>query len=343
MTALVGCQQNAVQQQNQNAGARSAPEWDGFVDQYLNDYFTARPDAAVYAGRHEFDGKLPDWSPDGLKKEIQRLRSARERAMAFKDETLDERQRFERDYLVAQVDKELFWIETAEWPYRNPIYYSDAIDPDVYVSREYAPLDVRLKAYTAYAQAVPKALDQIRANLRLPLARPFIRIGRTTIGGLAAFYSKDVPTVFASVMDEKLQSDFRAANDVAIKAVKDFDAWLDSQNASGTNDFAIGADKFQKMLMAGERVEIPLDKLEEIGRKDMDRNLKALSDACAKYAPGMTVQQCVDKSQAIKPEGSVVETATRQLGELKAFINSKGIVTIPGSEEAKVAEAPAYK
>ena len=40
--------------------------WDVFVDQFIEHYFILQPTFAVNAGRHEFDGKLPDWSPAGL-------------------------------------------------------------------------------------------------------------------------------------------------------------------------------------------------------------------------------------------------------------------------------------
>jgi hypothetical protein len=345
LLSLAGCQQSAPQMSNQtsNTASQSSQQWDTFVDTYLSDYFTAHPDVAVYAGRHEYDGKLPDWSDAGIKKEIARLHSRRDQASQFTDASLDERQRFERDYLIAQADRDLFWMEKAEWPYRNPYYYADSIDPDVYVSREYAAPDVRLRAFTAYAKAVPNALTQIRANLRLPLPRTFIKIGRTTIGGLADFYTKDVPAVFVSVKDEALQSDFRTANEAAIKAVKDFDGWLASQEASATDDFALGADKFSEMLKATERVDVPLDKLEQIGRADMDRNLSALREACNQYAPGQTIQDCVAKASAHKPEGNVVDAARQQLDQLKNFLNEKMVVTIPGPEVAKVAEAPPYK
>ena len=342
---LMSCQQNPTPTQNQApaSSTQSSPQWDAYVASFLNDYFAAHPDFAVYAGRHEYDGKLPDWSDAGIKKEIARLHSERDKASQFTDASLDERQRFERDYLIAQIDKDLFWLEKAGWPYVNPYFYADAIDPDVYVSREYAAPDVRLRAYTAYAKAVPNALSQIRANLRLPLARTYIKIGRTTIGGLADFYSKDVPAVFASVKDEALQSDFRTANEAAIKAIKDFDAWLASQEANATDNFALGADKFSEMLKATERVDVPLDKLEAIGRADMERNLAALKEACDKYAPGQTVKACVEKASAHKPEGNVVDAARKQLDDLKNFIIEKNIVTIPGTEVAKVAEAPPYK
>jgi uncharacterized protein (DUF885 family) len=338
---IAGCVQQTSPPQTSQATDPKA--WDTYVEGFLQSYFTAHPDAAVIAGRHEFDGKLPDWTEAGLKKEIERLRAEREKATGFKDAQLDERQRFERDYLVSTIDEELFWREAAEWPYRNPYFYADALDPDVYVSREYAPLPERLRAYTAYARNVPAAVEQLRRNLRTPLPRTYVQIGRTSLGGLANFYEKDVPAVFASVPDQQLQTEFRTANDAAIKAMKDLGAWFQSQEATATTNFALGADRFREMLRATERVDTPLDQLKEIGQKDLERNQKALGEACGTYAPGQTVPECIAKAQAQKPEGSAVETARRQLTELRAFITEKNLATIPGTEEARVAEAPPYK
>lgn len=262
---------------------------------------------------------------------------------AFRDSALNDRQRFERDYIAGIVDGDLFWLESAEWPMRCPQFYADSIDPDVYVSREYAPLDQRLRAYTAYAKAIPIAIDQIRKNLRTPLPKTFVNIGHTTYGGLISFYEKDVPAIFASVKDEQLQKDFKEANDGAVKAMKDIDGWFKTQEATATNDFALGAAKFSEMLKATERVDVPLEKLAEVGRKDLDRNLAALKDACSTYDPGKSITECVAKAQAHKPTGGPVETARKQLAELRAFIIEKKVVTVPGTEEAKVAEAPAYR
>src|SRR5688572_33170944 len=93
---FIACQQQSSTNQMTNSNATAAnPEWDAYVDQYITDYFAANPHFAVYQGRHEFDGKLPDWTPEGLSKEIARLKGEREKAAAFKDTDLDERQRFE--------------------------------------------------------------------------------------------------------------------------------------------------------------------------------------------------------------------------------------------------------
>ena len=319
-------------------------DWDDYVGYFLDQYFKAHPDFAVVQGKHEFDGSLPDWSENGLKTENARLHAERNKAAAFQDARLDERQRFERDYLIAQIDKDLFWRETADQPHTNPIFYSDSIDPDVYISREYAPLETRILSYTAYARNVPNALRQIKANLKMPMARTLLKIGRQTIGSLAGFYEKDVPTLFAAVKNEQSQNEFKKANDEAIKAVKAFDAWLGEQEKTANENFALGTDKFQQMLKATEGVDVDLATLEAIGRQDLERNSNALKEECHRFAPSLTVMQCMAKVSANKAEGTnVVDAATKQLGDLRKFVQEKDVLTIPGTEEAQVRQAPSYK
>lgn len=344
MLVISGCApqpSNVNQTSNTNSTANAG--WDAYVEQFITDYFTANPHFGVYQGRHEFDGKLPDWTEGGITKEIARLKSEREKAAAFKDADLDERQRFERDYLISQIDKDVFWRETADQPHTNPYFYSDALDPDTYVSREYAPLETRINAYTAYARNVPAALEQIKANLKLPLAMNHIKIGRQTIGGLADFFEKDVIKVFEPVKAEQVQKEFKDANAAAAKAIRDFDAWLGQQEANATNNFALGADKFKLMLKQTEGVDIDLAELEKIARADLDRNLAAVKAECDKYAPGATLVECNNKANSRKAPGTLVEAATRQLADLRKFVQEKDIVSVPGTEECKVALAPPYK
>ena len=88
------------------------------------------------------------------------------------------------------MDRDLFWLETAEAPFVNPAFYFDwivdALDPSPYLTRTYAPLDVRMRAYTKYAQSVQTAAKQIRANLRTPLSLPLLERGISGFKGFAA-------------------------------------------------------------------------------------------------------------------------------------------------------------
>ena len=187
-------------------------------------------------------------------------------------------------------------------------------------------------------------MSQIKANMKLPMAKNLAAIGGQTIGGLADFMEKDVVKVFDPVTDQASQKEFKEANDAAAKSIREFKTWIDEQAKTGNDSFALGPDKFKQMLKATEGVDIDLAQLEEIGRKDLQRNLDAVKAECDKYAPGKTLIECSNQASAHKAEGKdVVAAATAQLSDLRKFIQDHDIITIPGTEEAKVAQAPPYK
>jgi hypothetical protein len=119
-------------------------------------------------------------------------------------------------------------------------------------------------------------------------------------------------------------------------------AWVEGQRASAKPNFALGKEKFQRMLADTEMVTTPVEQLEQIGRADLAANQKLLGEACSRYAPGQTIDACMLKMSANKPTGGAVAGARAQLAGLKQFIQQNDIVTIPGPEEAKVEEAPPY-
>lgn len=68
-----------------------------------------------------------------------------------------------------------------------------------------------------------------------------------------------------------------------------------------------------------------------------------LKQACDAYAPGESPQSCVVRAESLKPEGGPVEGARQQLAGLKQFLVDQDLVSIPGTEEALVDEAPPYR
>lgn len=312
------------------------------VDAFIDGAFQHNPVFAANAGKHEFDGKLPDYSAAGLKATADWLHAQRDKFAGFGDDKLDEKTRFQRDYVLAVIDGQLFWLEDSGFPYNNPAFYTGDLSPSMYLTRPYAPLPQRMAAFVTYQEALPKAIEQIKANFKLPLPASYIDLGVNSFGGYASFFKTDVPGIFAEVKDDALQARFKAANAAAIKATQDMADWLKAQKPQATQNFALGAEKFSKMLRATELVDIPLDQLKAAAEADLARNLDALKLACDQYAAGRTLLQCVDKANADKPVGGAVAGARAQLAGLKQFILDKDLVTIPGPEEAKVEEAPPF-
>jgi uncharacterized protein (DUF885 family) len=312
------------------------------VDTFIEGAFEHNPVFAANAGKHEFDGKLPDYSPAGLKATIDWLHAQRNTFAAFGDDRLDAQGRFHRDYVLAVIDGQLFWLEDSGAPYKNPAFYTGDLSPSMYLTRPYAPLAERMAAFVRYQEALPKALAQIKANLQLPLPASYIDVGVNSFGGFASFFKTDVPGIFAGVKDDALQARFKASNAAAIKAARDLADWLKAQKPHATQDYALGAEKFSKMLHATELVDLPLDQLKAIGESDLKRNLAALKSACDQFAPGKSLAACVAKESADKPVGGAVEGARAQLASLRQFIVDKDLVSIPGTEQAKAEEAPPF-
>ena len=116
--SLSGCDRSP--RSNARATEPPAPvvnvEWSKYVDEFVESYFRANPTFAVWQGRHEFDGQMPDWSADGIKKEIARLEQMRALALGFADGGLMPEERFQRDYVVSRIDNDLFVLREARQP-----------------------------------------------------------------------------------------------------------------------------------------------------------------------------------------------------------------------------------
>jgi hypothetical protein len=326
-----------------NTAAAKPAQWQGFVNRFVEDSLAANPFFGVDAGRHELDGKAPDWSAQGLANEVARLKAARAEAEAFPADALTPPQRFERDHLIyGVIDEQLFWLDTAQSPYKNPAFYIDWLDPDAYLSREYAPLEKRMVGYIGYVRSIPQLAADIRANLRTPLPKSFIERGIAGFGGYADFYRNDASKVFESVKDAELQKQLAEATDAAVKSMEALKAWLESERKNATDDFALGETLFAQMLKQTEGVDVPLKELEAAGKADLERNLKALNEACARYLPKKPIADCIAKMASAKPKEGAVPGAIAQLGELRTFVAEKRIVTIPSEKQASVKEAPPY-
>ncbi|WP_375382873.1 DUF885 domain-containing protein [uncultured Sphingomonas sp.] len=328
------------------AFAQAAPAggWAGFRDGFIEEWFRLDPSNAVYQGRHDFDGQLPDWSEAGLARQAVYLKATLARARAFPVAGMNAQDRFERDYLIKVVEGKLFWLTDADQPHLNPAYYvGGGLDPNVYIARTYAPPAVRMKAVIAMFRNVPAAASNIRANLKTPMPVSFIDYGVAGFGGFADFYGTDAKKAFASVKDPALNAQFDQAAASASAAMRSLADWLKTQKPSATpQGYALSAERFSRMLAATEDVSIPLDRLEAVGRADLKRNQDALAAACASFAPGATIAACTQKMGEHKMAGGPVAAARTMVPRLRAFVVSHDIVSIPGTEAALVEESPPY-
>ncbi len=315
--------------------------WEEFAATTVAAYYAANPEAAVYAGLHEYDGKMSDVSLAANEKYALWIDGVIAEANSY--DSLGGIEAFERDYLLTALEGELFWIRDSGFATNNPVYYASGISADIYIDREYAPIEERIVAYTQYVSQLPAMLQTMRENLQPPLPAPYIETAHAIFSGMADYLLNTVPGLFAAVKDEQLQRQFAAANRDAAEAVALAASWLEDRRATATDDFALGEAKFLRMLSATEGVDISLADLKAAGELNLEQNLNSLYEACAEFAPGESTEDCVRKAQSHKPPEGAVGGATRQLPTLRKFVEDNKLVSIPGTENALVAEAPPHR
>lgn len=343
LASLAGCSKGPQSSAPVKRGpSLASQQWAQVTNGFVDEYFRAQPFFAAQAGKHEFDGQLPDVSAHGIKREIARLHDAREQLTAVDPAPLEPNERFDREYLLSVVNRDLFWLEKARFPFSNPNWYLGSLDPDMFLHRDYAPLDARMKAYIKYARGIPKMATDIQANLQGPLPKTYVELGIAIFGGLADFYKKDVTPVFAPVDDAELQKQLSAADVAAAQAMSNLKDYLNTLRRSANDKFPLGKDLFAQMVKDTEKVDLNVEKIEAAGRADLERNTEALKSECATYLPKGTLSACVAKMSAKKPQGGPVEAARQQLVSLKEFIQKNNVVSIPSGDPVMVAEAPIY-
>ncbi|HMK84893.1 MAG TPA: DUF885 family protein [Steroidobacteraceae bacterium] len=326
----------------QRPPSQASLHWRQIANGFMQSYFGAQPFFAAQQGKHDFDGQLPDVSAHGLKREIARLHDERDQLAAVDPAALEPGERFDREYLLSVADRDLFWLEKAHYPSSNPNWYVNNLDPDMYLTRNYAPLNVRLKAFIKYARGIPKMASDIQANLKGPLPRTFIELGISNFGGYVDFYKKDAVAVFASVNDPAMQKDLADATSQASAAMSNLMNYLVGLRSTANDKFPLGKELYAEMIKDTERVDLPIEQIEAAGRADLARNTEALKAECAVYSPKATLAACVAKVSAKKPAEGTLDAARKQLTMLKEFVQKNNVVSIPSNEEALVAEAPPY-
>src|SRR3546814_7613836 len=106
---FAGCDRNPAPSPSQNTASAAADQtvkpWQTVIDEFIDGYFARYPTDAASAGKHQYDGKLPDWSAEGIRGTIAWLHAERDLIASYGDDKLDATLRFQREYALAEIGR----------------------------------------------------------------------------------------------------------------------------------------------------------------------------------------------------------------------------------------------
>jgi len=340
--------------QAQRLSADGATQTFGVIsDLFLSDvYFKFQPTIGTYAGLHQYDTQLEDYSAAGIGRQVAALHEYQKKVEAIDGSALDAQMAADREILLNNIKSELLTLDVIRPWEKNPDTYSSGITNSAFVimERPYAPANTRLLALIEREKQMPRALEEARKNLKNP-PKIFTEIALQQIDGNISFFQKDIPSAFFSgaegaevVSDAALKAEFAKTNAAVVDALKSYAAWMKSDLLPRSNgQYRLGADTYQKKLAYDEMVDLPLDRLLQVAMDDLHRNQAEFARVAKEVDPHKTPQQVMAGLVAIHPEPDrLLNSFHATFDDLVQFIRANHIITIPSDVQPTLEETPPF-
>ncbi|HYB77732.1 MAG TPA: DUF885 domain-containing protein, partial [Thermoplasmata archaeon] len=302
--------------------------------------FVLRPTMASYLGLHEYDGVLPDVSRESTDRWAATAKEFLRELDEIPERDLTLARRLDRSLLRLLLEGNLFDLEETRELDRNPMSYLFQPDLTNYISRDYAPVATRVAAIVKVLTLVPALLETAKHRLERVLPRPFVTLAIQIANGLPSHFEEGES--FAGTGSEALRDEVRKAREGADAAVRSFAEWLTKERLpNATDDFALGRERFQRLLWVREGLPMSVEEVLRRGRDDLKRNRERLAEIS--HREGVSVDQLIahlyDKHPA--PE-DLLPTARKLTDETREFVRRKELVTVPEPEVVHVRETPPW-
>jgi uncharacterized protein (DUF885 family) len=328
-----------------DSGTPASSEWSKLVDSFFDGYFKLNPTQGTTAGFHQYDSDLEDYSRKGVDHEIAFAKDYLGRLNNFESKSLSLEERQDYQLLVNNLKSTLLDLEDIRSWEKNPDHYSSGLTNSAFVimSRKFAPPEKRLRSLIDREKSMPAVLLAARENLKNP-PRIYTEVAIQQLPDIVGFFQKDVPEAFKDVKDQQLLSEFQNSNTAVITALQDYEKFLkETLLARSNGDFRLGAEDYRKKLLYDEMVDIPVDRLLQIGYDDLHRNQQWFKKVAAQIDPQKSPEQIQSELQQDHPApDQLLQTFRDDLGGIRQYLIDKQIVTIPSPVPPIVEETPPF-
>jgi uncharacterized protein (DUF885 family) len=328
------------------------------MDAYLDAYWKFYPSAATLAGYHKYDNQLEDLSEKNIEKHHDELDVFSQDMVTKADKTkLGAETQIDYDILRNALDLELMRHENLlPWQY-NPVFYNQIFTDSLrgLLTKEYAPLEARMKAAIERAKALPDLIKQAKTNLQTP-PQIFTETAIKQFPGIVNYYKVEVPKLIEPAPAE-MKSKFLSEWTKAVVALEDYQSFLQTQLLpKSTGNFRLGEQAHSRLLTLTSEFSIPAQELVARAKADSSNIRNAMGLVCLPYykimypninadqlaaqlgsdqALNVVIQGVLDKLKVEHPKKEdFIEEAKKTTGVIRSFIAEKQLLELPNIDLA---------
>jgi uncharacterized protein (DUF885 family) len=321
----------------------SAP-FSSLVKDYLDERYEESPTWASMLGLTAYDERSEDLSAEAFRRRDAAVLAWKMRLSAVGDDTLTADERIDRDVILASLRGRELTHPRFEWKRQPNTYLNPSLGGvfTLFLHRLRPERDLA-DAARARLHAVTKQVADGKTNLDFALA-PRVYVDRA-IGQAkaAARYAREL--VPAEVKDPALRQKVAEAGATAAGAYEDFAAFLESNKARASGDYAIGEELYTALLREKELLPFDTRELRDRGREQYD----LLSNEANKIAGqidggGTWTEVCERLNHVHAPTPDAMRDEYEEWTErARSFLVDTGLVTLPPGERCTVEPSPHYQ
>ena len=242
------------------------------LDTYFDELWKFYPTAATLAGVYKYNDKLDDLSSRNIERRHEQLDQFNGEIVAkmAKDKLSPDRQ-VEHEMMIDAIDLEFVKFESMlPWEY-NPIYYNEIILNSIrgLLTKEFAPIDARIKSATLRAKAIPDLIKTAKENLKTP-PQYYTETAVKQLPAIIDFFKTEAPQL-TDKASANLKTSFQAEIGKALAALDDYQAFLkNTLLPKSTGNFRLGDQAHVRLLRLTAQNSIPIQDV--IARAKADYN-----------------------------------------------------------------------
>jgi hypothetical protein len=261
------------------------------LDRFFESYYRLRPVTATFTGVHDFDHRLPDWSPHGLGEAWDSMRGCRDdlREAGRVDDEMVRRFPDQVDLALADgfLEIQMEEIEGAHFYTSNPALWTGEAIFSVLslVTRDGLPIDRRLAAAGARLRAIPAFLADAPATMvEAPQAWKARALRECEAADI--LFNRSLPAWFAGCgAPAAVVANAVAGAAAARDAFRSFAAWIAGSlpTADRLHSAAGTSPSLDLLMRRGHWVSTPIQELLSEAEDGL-RQAQGLLDACVRAA-----------------------------------------------------------
>jgi uncharacterized protein (DUF885 family) len=313
-------------------------------DEFLSGYLAWRPGYALYLGLHEYDDKIVDFSAQSIKGELDRLNEFEKKLASTDTAQLSFKAYINYRVLLSTIRNEIFRFTDRQYYTRNPMVYATAINLGPYIIRDFAPLENRVNSIIAVERKAPDILAAARSNLDDSLPSPLIQFAINITKANVDFLTSGLPKAVREIKNDSLITEFETVNDKLVQELKLYAEYLEKEKLpKADNQFAIGREKYQKMLLYSEGIFMAPEKILELGMAALKKEQEVFNASAKIINPNKKPSEVLaDMQKENSIAGNLFSVTQDRVQFIRQFILDHKIVSIPEKENLVVMETPPY-